>query len=86
MQATGRTPILTKEQQAELDTRQRQNDEKRDTRKSMMFLVASQTDVVVKRAPLSKKGQLPHTRWDYHEKTVNGRRLPAPCDRRKTKS
>jgi|GEM_PF-5120187 len=75
MQGTGRTPILTPEQTIE-ERRGRQfaDDMKRETRRSLMLVVAQATDVLVKRAPVSKKGELPHTRWEYHEKVISGRR------------
>jgi hypothetical protein len=33
-----------------------------------MDVVAKATDVMVKRAPVANKGELPQTRWEYHER------------------
>ena len=40
---------------------------KRETRRSLMRVVAKATDVLVKRCPVASNG-LPHTTFDYHEK------------------
>ena len=76
MQSTGRTPVLTQEEyELELGKRQESKDNKRETRKSLMKVVAKATDVLVKRAPVAKRGELPHTRWEYHERIVTPRRI-----------
>jgi hypothetical protein len=75
MQGTGRSPVMSEDEKAaEAQMRQRAKDMKRDTRRTFMKVVAHATDVLVKRAPLTKKGQLPHTRLAYHEKIRSGRR------------
>jgi hypothetical protein len=75
MAGTGRTPVQTDAQrQVERNSRQSADDRKRETRRSLMEVVAKATDVLVKRAPVSKKGDLPHTRWEYHERITTGRR------------
>jgi hypothetical protein len=69
MQSTGRTPILSPEERLrELINRQQSDDQKRDSRHSMMKVVAKATDVLVKRAPVANRGMLPQTQWDYHER------------------
>jgi len=76
MQSTGRTPIGGPvEDKSVTEGRQRADDRKRETRRSLMLVVAKATDVLVKRAPVSKKGDLPHTRWEYHERITSRRRL-----------
>jgi hypothetical protein len=75
MQSTGRTPISGPNGTGpDFGGRQDADDNKRETRKSLMLVVAKATDVTVKRAPLSNKGDLPHTRWAYHERIISGRR------------
>jgi hypothetical protein len=75
MQAIGRTPVQTDEdRKREKRSRQAADDRKRETRRSLMQVVAKATDVLVKRAPVSRKGELPHTQWQYHEKSRQYRR------------
>jgi len=76
MQATGRTAVLNEEQRTEEESkRQHSKNHKRETRHSLMRVVGHATDVLVKRAPFSNIGELPHMRWDYHERIITGRRL-----------
>ncbi len=76
MHATGRTPILSPdERKFEASGRQKSDDMKYDSRRSFMIVVAKATDVLVKRAPVSQSGELPHTRWEYHERMPSGRLL-----------
>jgi hypothetical protein len=75
MQATGRTPIPTTEAVNRKDSdRQKSDDTKRESRLSLMKVVAKATDVTVKRAPVAKKGELPETQWDYHERIITCRK------------
>ncbi len=70
MYATGRDCNLDVTEQV---TRgQLADNEKRETRKSLMDVVAKACDVTVKKAPFSRvdglSGRLPNTMFSYHEK------------------
>jgi hypothetical protein len=72
MTGTGRGTMETPSQ--DLSYRQINDDARRETRRSLMVVVAKATDVCVKRAPVAHRGvgSLPGTRLEYHEKV--GRR------------